>query len=245
MCGHHARGWFARLQPPLTGIGHQSHQHLGVHCRRALRVSVLGKLCSKQLLHPGCHIAQQRRQRSLGVLHHGGVPHQHTKTVGSLFDIGEKGDRGPLQESPRMRRTLRKSFFQGPQQRRRLAVNNDRIQSLFSTEVLVHDRFGHACASRDFLHRGGLKPLLREHDGPNGDQLLASLPAGHTRGGPLARCAVAHGSHFPTGTSIPTDTRIRRHISRVAWPEHGKDAGKIALVDVARSPDGADRSAMV
>ena len=46
-----------------------------------------------------------------------------------------------------------------------LAIDDDRIQTLFATEVLVDHRLRHASRSGDLLDRRALEALLGEHEG--------------------------------------------------------------------------------
>jgi hypothetical protein len=53
-----------------------------------------------------------------------------------------------------------------------LPVDDDGVEALLATEVLVDDGLGHPGRRRDFLDADGLETLLGEEGAADGDELL-------------------------------------------------------------------------
>jgi len=166
----------AHIQPPLTGEGDHAHEHLRIH-RCELRVEFVGgELLGQEVLHLRGHVNDEAGEGSR-LLGHRRIAAADAEALGAELDVIEEGQTCLLEEESGIRAA--ECIADGGEQLVHLAIDDDRVEALLATEVLVDDRLGHARLGCDLLDADRLEPLLCEEATADDEELLASLLAGH------------------------------------------------------------------
>ncbi len=158
------------------------------------------ELVGEEVFDLRCDVTHQGCKGARGLAGRG-VAHEDPEPVGRPLDVVEQRHRRPFEELARAAIGGQGGGDPGGEEGD-LAIDNDGIQALLATKVLVDDRFGNVGGCGDLLDAGPLEALVGEQGPAHLEELLAALAAGHSGSG---RFGASRGTH-------PTIVR-----SRLPW----------------------------
>ena len=170
------------LHPPLPCEGHHSDETLCVDRRCARVVPRPLELGGEHVAHPEADLGEQVRQTAL----RRGVAGQHGEPVRAFLDVPHERECGALDALAWRTGGDRSGDLLDHVVH--LAVDDDGVQALLATEVLIDDRFRDLGLLGDLLDRRALVALLGEHPSAHLDQLVAAIACREP--GPCAICHV-------------------------------------------------------
>ncbi len=178
MRGDHLFGRLPLVEPPGGRGGDHADQGLRVESRETGVEAAAFEIAGEDMRDLVDRLVQQA-----GIGAGGGrgglIAHQDPETVGALLDIGQQRQGDLFQPDAGAVPGQRRGDH--VQQRRHLAVDDDRVEPFLTAEVFVHNGFGDLSALGDLLDGSGVVSALGEQRPSDLDQLLAPLRSGHPR----------------------------------------------------------------